>query len=118
MTQAVEAGNPVEAILVPSSDEVGQLATAFNHMVAEIRGQGADPERVRQVRRSADRRQPGEKTGDIEHADRQIATVFFSDIAGFTSISEELTATAIVKLLNHYFAAVTESDPREQRDRR
>jgi adenylate cyclase len=35
--------------------------------------------------------------------------VFFSDIAGFTSISEELTAMATVNLLNHYFAAVTAS---------
>ena len=35
--------------------------------------------------------------------------MFFSDIAGFTSISEELTAMATVNLLNHYFAAVTES---------
>jgi adenylate cyclase len=45
----------------------------------------------------------------IEQADRQVVTVFFSDIAGFTSISEELTAMATVNLLNHYFAAVTES---------
>ena len=109
VTQAVEAGNPVEAIPVPSSDEVGQLATAFNHMLAEIRskqriedafGKFVDPRIVASL---------VSKTGDIEHADRQIATVFFSDIAGFTSICEELTATAIVKLLNHYFAAVTES---------
>jgi adenylate cyclase len=109
VTQAVEAGNPVEAIPVPSRDEVGQLATAFNHMLAQIRskqriedafGKFVDPRIVTSL---------VSKTGDIEHADRQIATVFFSDIAGFTSICEELTATAIVKLLNHYFAAVTES---------
>jgi adenylate cyclase len=49
------------------------------------------------------------ESGTVEHADRQVVTVFFSDIAGFTSISEELTAMATVNLLNHYFAAVTES---------
>jgi adenylate cyclase len=49
------------------------------------------------------------ESGDVEHADRQDVTVFFSDIVGFTAIAEELTAMATVNLLNHYIAAVTES---------
>ena len=32
---------------------------------------------------------------------------YSSDIAGFTSMSEQLTASAIVNMLNHYFTAVT-----------
>jgi adenylate cyclase len=45
--------------------------------------------------------------GDNDRAERQVVTVFFSDIAGFTSMSEQLTASAIVNMLNHYFTAVT-----------
>jgi adenylate cyclase len=37
----------------------------------------------------------------------RVVTVFFSDIMGFTAISEQLTAAAMVNLLNHYFDAVT-----------
>lgn len=35
-------------------------------------------------------------------------TVFFSDIRGFTSISEAISPEALVELLNHYLGAMTE----------
>ena len=47
-----------------------------------------------------------------EHADtaeRRIITVFFSDIKSFSSLSEQLTASAMVNLLNAYFTAVTQA---------
>ena len=46
-------------------------------------------------------------TADAERnaeGDRRVMTVFFSDIEGFTSISEQLTPKALVKLINHYLA--------------
>jgi len=46
-------------------------------------------------------------SGEFDRAEREVVTVFFSDIAGFTSMSEQLTASAIVNMLNHYFTAVT-----------
>ena len=39
-------------------------------------------------------------SGTEEHVDRRVVTVFFSDIAGFTSISEQLTPAAIVNKVN------------------
>jgi adenylate cyclase len=107
--KAVQEGKLGVSIPVASNDEVGQLAGAFNCMVVEIRakeriqsafGKFVDPRIVARF---------VSETGDFEHAHRQAVTVLFSDIAGFTSISERLTATAIVNLLNHYFAAVTGS---------
>jgi len=38
--------------------------------------------------------------GDKDLAERQVATVFFSDIKGFSGLGELLIATALVKLLN------------------
>jgi adenylate cyclase len=107
-SKKVEAGERSIAVPVSTKDELGQLATAFNLMVAELRakeriqnafGLFVDPRLVADML---------SESGAVEHADRQDVTVFFSDIAGFTSISEELTAMATVNLLNHYFTAVTE----------
>jgi len=107
--KAVEEGNLAVAIPVVSNDEVGQLASAFNRMIKEIQakeriqntfGKFVDPRIVAGFLN---------ESGDIERAERRPVTVFFSDIAGFTSISEQLTATAIANLLNHYFEAVTGS---------
>jgi adenylate cyclase len=36
------------------------------------------------------------------------ATIFFSDIEGFTTLSETLQPTALIKILNEYFTLVTE----------
>ena len=45
----------------------------------------------------------------ILEPDLQEATVFFSDIAGFTSLTEMMDPRAIMLLLNEYFSLVTES---------
>jgi adenylate cyclase len=105
---AVEAGNFAVTVPIEGNDELGQLAAAFNRMVEQIRakerikdafGKFVDPRIVTSLITSA--------SGEIDHAERQVVTVFFSDITGFTSLSEQLTATAIVNLLNQYFTAVT-----------
>src|SRR5215467_8119250 len=107
-TAAVQAGHFAVTVPVETNDEVGQLATAFNRMVEEIRirekiktafGKFVDPRIVANLIATA--------SGEYDRAERQVVTVFFSDIAGFTSMSEELTASAIVNMLNHYFTSVT-----------
>jgi adenylate cyclase len=107
-TEAVQAGHFAVTVPVETNDEVGQLAIAFNRMVEEIRtrdkikdafGKFVDPRIVANLITTA--------SGEFDRAERQVVTVFFSDIAGFTSMSEQLTASAIVNMLNHYFTAVT-----------
>jgi len=108
-TKSVEAGDLDTKLSITSNDEIGQLGHAFNHMVAELNekervkhtfGQYIDPRIVSKLIASQ---------GDQESiSERRPATVFFSDIKGFTGISEQLTANAMVKLLNNYFSAVTQ----------
>jgi len=40
--------------------------------------------------------------------ERRVLTVFFSDLAGFTSLSEKLTPEEVVTLLNRYLTAMTD----------
>ncbi len=56
---------------------------------------------VRRVRSSEEGVQAGQ--GEVA-----LATIFFIDIEGFTTISESLEPTALIKTLNDYFTAVTE----------
>src|SRR5215813_3599525 len=106
--KAIEAGNLAVQVPVTSSDEIGQLAEAFNRMAEELRtkerikdtfGKYVDPRVVAQLI---------DTSKDMEQAERRIATILFSDLKGFTGISEQLTASAMVRLLNRYFTVVAE----------
>jgi adenylate cyclase len=109
-TRAIEAGQLSIELRVTSRDEIGQLAQSFNRMVIELRakerikdtfGKYMDPRIVSGLIGTSD-----------EHAataERRIITVFFSDIKSFSSLSEQLTASAMVNLLNAYFTAVTQA---------
>src|SRR5215831_172934 len=107
--KAIEAGDLKVTVPVTTKDEIGQLAQAFNRMAEELRnkeriketfGKYLDP---RVVARLIDTTKE-----DLDQAERRVATVLFSDLRGFTALSEQLTATAMVKLLNHYFTVVAE----------
>jgi adenylate cyclase len=107
--KAIEAGDLAIRLPVTSRDEIGQLAQAFNSMAGQLRsnerikdtfGKYVDPRIVAQLIDTTKE--------DIDQAERRIATVMFSDLRGFTTISEQLTATAMVALLNRYFTVVAE----------
>ncbi len=109
-THAVEAGQLSIELRVTSTDEIGQLAQSFNHMIIELRakehikdtfGKYMDPRIVSGL--------IGTSGEHAATAERRIITVFFSDIKSFSSISEQLTASAMVNLLNAYFTAVTQA---------
>ena len=102
-------GKYSDPLPVTSTDEIGELTTSFNTMVDQLKskeklreafGQFLDPRIVANVVNPA--------TGELrQSADRRKATIFFSDIQGFSGIGEQLTADNVVGLLNHYFAAAT-----------
>jgi adenylate cyclase len=105
--KAVEEGQVDIIVPAITRDEVGQLASAFNRMIEELRereriketfGKFVDPRIVTNLISST----------ATEQAERKILTVFFSDIKGFSSISEQLTAASLVNLLNAYFTAIAD----------
>jgi class 3 adenylate cyclase len=105
-TRAIESGADWVPVVIRSRDEVAELALSFNRMVEELRaqerikdtfGKFVDPRIVSRLIDSG-----------ADQAERRTLTVFFSDIKQFTSISEQLTASAVVHLLNSYFGAVAE----------
>jgi adenylate cyclase len=107
-TKAIENGQTVVMAPMGTRDEIGQLARAFNRMIAELQererikdtfGKFIDPRIVPRLIG------PEAKS---DQAERRTVTIFFSDIRGFSSISERLTAGAMVTLLNAYFSAVGE----------
>src|SRR6516162_6914985 len=106
-TRQVQDGHGYEILPVTSNDEIGKLTVAFNHMVEDLRakdriketfGKFVDPRIVANLLDPA---------GGNDLAERQVATVFFSDIKGFSGLGELLTATTLVKLLNTYFSEMT-----------
>lgn len=102
-------GKYSDPLPVTSTDEIGELTTSFNTMVDQLKskeklreafGQFLDPRIVANV--------VNPDTGELrQSADRRKATIFFSDIQGFSGIGEQLTADNVVGLLNHYFSAAT-----------
>ena len=107
-TKQVESGRLDVKLAIDSNDEIGRLTHSFNHMVMQLNekervkdtfGKYLDPRIVARLI---------EAQGDNANvSERRQATLFFSDIKGFSGISESLTADAMVNLLNSYFSAVT-----------
>ena len=108
-TLAVEQGNLDTRVAIQSRDEIETLADAFNAMVEQVQekerikatfGQYVDP---RIVETLIAQNSTGQETGN-----KQMMTVFFSDVAGFSTISEMLTASGLVNLINQYLTLASE----------
>ncbi|MFE8597662.1 adenylate/guanylate cyclase domain-containing protein [Archangium violaceum] len=94
---------------VRGTDEVGRLTGAFNEMVAGLRQRDQihglfkrylNPQVVDELIRNPEKAAPG--------GERRELTVLFSDLVGFTSMSEEMSPEALVDVLNGYFERATE----------
>lgn len=107
-TQQVENGQLDVKLAVNSDDQIGRLTRSFNHMIGQLKekerikdtfGKYVDPRIVARLIAAQD---------DNENvSERRPATIFFSDIKNFTGMSERLTASAMVNLLNSYFSIAT-----------
>lgn len=108
-TLLVQAGHLDTEVPVTSRDEVGELTIGFNNMVRDLRAKA----RIRETfGRYIDPRiveglidQPDRLGGTGE---RREMTVFFSDMQGFTSLSEGMTPVAMVRVVNRYLALMSE----------
>jgi adenylate cyclase len=108
--QSVEKGDLSIQIPVLSTDEIGVLTGYFNRLVGELRskermketfGKYIDPRIVEKVILN-----PG--SAETEGGKR-VMTVSFCDLVGFTGISENLTPTGLVRLLNRHFGLVADA---------
>lgn len=100
----VRDGNLDVQLAAATTDEVGALTESFNFFVRELRakeqikrtfGKYIDPRVLEHVLE-----QPGAAT---VAGGRCVMTVMFADLAGFTSLSERLTPSLMVTVLNRHF---------------
>jgi len=95
-TKRVAAGNFDSPLQIRSRDEVGELAQAFNLMMRGLR-ERADMEKfvsqstVEMIQASQRRDSAGE---------RRVMTIFFSDVRGFTTMSQDRAPEEVVQWLN------------------
>ena len=111
-SQHVAAGDFSAAVSVRGRDELGELGTTFNAMLAGLR----DRERVRAELERAERLkrffspQLAEllSTGDesVLASHRREITVLFCDLRGFTAFAEKADPEDVMRLLRDYHATV------------
>ncbi len=107
-TQAVEEGDLSIRVEASSRDEIATLTDSFNSMVAGLR----EKERIRET--FGQYVDPRIVSGLLEDrlasavGEKKRMTVFFSDIAGFTGLGEQLAPEGVVRFLNRYFSVMSE----------
>ena len=110
----VEQGDFTVELTPRSSDEIGALTRSFNTMVDGLQSTQKIKDTFGQY---VDPRVVSDLIGETEEAtggEKKVVTAYFSDLADFTTISEQFTPTALVRLLNRYLdlmsSEITERD--------
>jgi len=107
-TQAIRQGNLDAQVEVTTGDEIGSLARSFNTMVDELRlkqkledtfGKYVDPRVVKSLMNKSE--------GAHTQGERQVMTVFFSDIDGFSPIADTLIPDELVQVTNQYLTLMS-----------
>lgn len=106
---AIGAGDFKTRIKVSSKDELGELTHAFNNMAVSLSQnetlKGAFSRYVSDAALKQILADPG-KTG--LHSRRVLATIYTSDVRGFTAMSESLEPEQVVQVINTYLSLQTE----------
>lgn len=101
VARRISAGDFDVRIQPKSRDEVAHLSLAFNEMARGL----AERDKVKEAFRKFHSREIAEKimSGTLKlGGTRRDAVIFFSDIRGFTAMSERIQPELIVKILNTY----------------
>ncbi|MCG8511318.1 MAG: HAMP domain-containing protein [Rhodospirillales bacterium] len=103
----IDRGDLTRKAPVMTSDEIGVLTTSLNRMVDGLSEQAFlretfgryIPESVAQAILA---------NRGVLRPQQRVATVLFTDIAGFTTLCERVAPETVVTMLNDYFSALTE----------
>jgi adenylate cyclase len=105
-TEEVINGNYRYQLNITQHDEIGQLADHFNTMVVGLR----DKEKIRAVIDKVVSKEVAEELlkGEVKlGGETRQCTVLFSDIRGWTTISERLQPEELVEMLNAYLTLMS-----------
>ncbi len=101
--EAVRAGNLNYRAAVLTNDELGEVTARFNMMVGALRERDLIKSALHRYLSPTVANELIASGGSIESRSVE-ATVMFTDIEGFTTLSETLSPQATVDLLNAYFS--------------
>ena len=95
--EAISRGDFTQRVPKYRNDEIGQLATAFNHMLkrAEIFFHYVDKMIIERLVEDESLTRPGGRERDI--------AVVFGDMRGYTAMSNRRTADNVVRIVNTFF---------------
>jgi class 3 adenylate cyclase len=106
-TQAVAAGDLKYHVNISSRDELGQLGDAFNRMVTGLRQRELYKQQFeRYVSRQIAEKILADPEKDFWQGERRRATILFSDIRGFTAMSEHMAPEEVILRLNEYLSVM------------
>lgn len=98
VVREVGNGNFSVSSIVRSKDEIGELGTRINEMIIGLRERFHLQKFV--SRQTVDYVQRASEMGVKLGGERKVATVFFSDVRGFTAFSEKVEPEKVVAMLN------------------
>ncbi len=126
MKNIIKTNNLTERVKVEYKDEVGQVSKTFNIMIEELEKASESIKQFafssilakrneNKIRNIFQKYVPNSVINDLfkdptkmlEGQSRKIA-IIFTDIRGFTTISEKFTPDELVKVLNTYFETIVE----------